>query len=363
MKVLLCGGGTIGTVSPLLAIKEEIEKKQSEAEFLWVGTEKGVEKAIIKKEKIEYKSVKTGKLRRYFSWQNFIDPFLLVIGFFQALVVILKFKPDIILTAGSYVCVSVGWAGWMLKRKVFVHQQDIVTGLANKMLAVIATKVTVSFSVSKKDFPQKKTVLIGNPVREKIFVSDVEKAKLHFKLENDLPTVLVMGGSLGAEKINELIFQAVPELINFCQIIHVIGKGNMVEWVNKDQFGENVTRYHDHEYLYDELRLAYAASDLVICRAGLSTLSELAALGKPTVLIPIPNNQQEKNAQYFSKSNSVILLDQNKISGQDIVRTLNGLFSNPVGLEHLAYNMGNVMPKDSTVKYYQLIENELSNKK
>ena len=355
MKIILTGGGTIGSVSPLLAVRSALLAIDKEAQFIWLGTEDGLEEEVIRQKNIAYFGIKCGKIRRYFSWQNFITPFSVLVGIFQSIKIIRDFKPDLILSAGSFVSVPVVIAAWLLRRRIVVHQQDIIPGLANEIVAKFATKVTVSFPESLKDFSATKAVLTGNPVRPEIFIGDAASADNKFGLEPGFPTLLVMGGSQGAERVNELIFSIVPELINFCQIIHVVGKGNMVEWTDRDRFGAVANRYHAMEYAYESLPDIYARAALVVCRAGLSTLTELVALGKPTIVVPIPHHQQEANAEYFNRKNAIIYFDQEKSSAAELRDIIEAMLKNPGSLSRLREYMQKVMPPAANENYVKLV--------
>ena len=355
MRIILTGGGTIGSVSPLLAVRSALLAIDKEAQFIWLGTEDGLEEEVIRQKNIAYFGIKCGKIRRYFSWQNFITPFSVLVGIFQSIKIIRDFKPDLILSAGSFVSVPVVIAAWLLRRRIVVHQQDIIPGLANEIVAKFATKVTVSFPESLKDFSATKAVLTGNPVRPEIFIGDPASADGQLGLEFGLPTLLVMGGSQGAEKVNELIFTIVPELIKFCQIVHVVGKGNMVEWADRDRFGVEAKRYHSIEYVHELLPDIYARAGLVVCRAGLSTLTELAALGKPTIVVPIPHHQQEANAEYFNRKNAIIYFDQEKSSAAELRDIIEAMLKNPSSLSRLREYMQKVMPPAANENYVKLV--------
>ena len=193
----------MGSVYPLLAIRAELIEQKICSDFVWVGTKDGVERQILEKEMMPYFSINAGKWRRYFSGKNFFDWFNVLIGFFQSLKIIIKTKPDLILTAGSFVGVPVVLAGWLLRRKIIVHQQDLKAGFANRLMAPFASKITVSFDYSLKFFPARKTVLTGNPVRRQVIGGQKQRAKEFFGLEDNLATLLVMGGSQGAAEINK----------------------------------------------------------------------------------------------------------------------------------------------------------------
>jgi len=349
MKILLTGGGTLGAVSPLLAIRDELQKRVSGTRFIWIGTEQGLEKEIIEREGINYYAISSGKLRRYFSWQNFLDPFRIIRGVFQAYKIIKEFDPEIILSAGGFVGVPVVIASWLQARKSIIHQQDLQAGLANLLVARFATIVTVSFKESLADFPKGKTALLGNPVREMILSGNREKAKEKFGFNDNLPVLLVMGGSLGAESINQLMEKSFSELTQFCQIIHVSGKEYKPLEITQNNY-KVIPFLH-----YEELADAYALAEIIVCRAGLSTISELSAIGKPIVLIPIPNNQQVKNADYLVKAKAAMALDQNKTKPAEFVRLVRELIDNEAERKDLAENIRKIMPSNPREMYGELI--------
>ncbi len=348
MKVFLVGGGTGGSVAPLLAIAEEIKKKKPEAEFIFIGTKKGQpEKEMIKDYNFHFKQIFSGKLRRYFSWQNFIDPIFILLGFFQSIFLLIKFRPQIIISAGSYVSVPVVLAGWLLKIPSLIHQQDIIPSLSNKILAPFAKKITVTFEKSLNDFPKKKTVLVGNPVREVIFKGDKERARERFDLEKNLPVVFILGGGTGAAFLNNLVWQSLDQLLDFCQIIHLTGKGKLEirNWKSEINY-----RYHLYEFLTEEIADAYAVADLVISRAGMNVLSELAVLGKPAIIIPIPDSHQEANAKYFAGKNAVIVLNQKELTSQKLLNEIRKLIFDEKLKNQLQENIKKIIPFDAKEK-------------
>lgn len=349
MKIILTGGGTIGSVTPLIALAEEIKKRAPDAEFLWIGTKGGPEKKVVESYNIKFMSVPAGKLRRYFFWKNFLDPVLIIAGFLKSLWLIFKFKPKIILSAGGFVAVPVIWAGWILRKPSLIHQEDLRPGLANKLTARFAKIITVTFPESQKYFPR--SVVTGNPVRQEIFTGSREHAAEIFKLEKDLPTLLVLGGGTGALSLNKTVIEAAPRLLEFCQIIHATG-GRFDEktFTISELLKTENSRYHTFDFLVSEFKDAYAAADLVVSRAGMGTLTELAVLGKPTVLIPIPGSHQEDNAYYFKKQNAVVLWDERQLTPENFSAAVSELLNNKVELENLSRNIKGVMPADAQEK-------------
>jgi len=315
IKVILSGGGTGGSVSPLLAIAQEIRKVSPETDFLFIGTKEGIpEKTMIKPfPYIKYQSISSGKLRRYFSLRNLTDLFLILKGFIQSFFVILKFKPQAILSAGAFVSVPLAWAAWILRVPVFTHQQDIRVGLANRLMARVSKKITVSFEKSLKNFPPSKTILTGNPVSPKILTGDREKAIKKFELNPNWPCLLVMGGGTGAQEINKAIEKIIPDLIKFCQIIHLTGPQKKLGKFIHDH-------YHQVEFLNQKsLADVYLCADLVVSRAGLGSLTELSVLKKPAIIIPISDSHQEDNANYFAEQKAIVLLEDKKINPKNLL--------------------------------------------
>lgn len=359
MKFLLSGGGTGGSVTPLIAIREELLAKDQTADFLWVGTKNGVEEKIVKNEKIKYKIISCGKLRRYFSFQNFIDPVRILIGFFQSLWIILVFKPDIILTAGSFVAVPVVWAGWILRIPVLIHQQDVQVGLANKLMAPFATIITVSLKEScdklKKYNRGKKIYFTGNAIRRNI-LSGVNKGSIlkKYNITNDLPIVLVLGGGTGAAALNKIVVQVLPELLQFCQVLHITGSTR--NFIYPDLSHDS--GYHSYVFL-DAIEEVLNIADLVVSRCGAGFYSELAVLGKPTIFIPLPDTHQVENAKYFQFNNAAIMLNENETTEKKLTEILKDSLSNKEFLLNLSVNIKKIMPREGAKRIANLILEEI----
>lgn len=349
MRIILTGGGTMGSVTPLLAVAEELKKREASAEFLWLGTKSGPEKKVVESFGIKFRSVPAGKLRRYFSGWNFLMPFLLAAGFFKSLWLIFKFKPQMILSAGGFVAVPVIWAGWILRVTSLVHQEDLRPGLANKLTARFAKIITVTFSDSLKYFPR--AIVTGNPVRQEIFSGSIDRAAENFNLEKDLPTIFILGGGTGATSLNKIVVAAARELVKFCQVIHMTG-GRVDESLRAgiENIKRETARYHSVEFLGKDLPDVFTVADLMISRAGMATLTELAVLGKPTVLIPISGSHQEDNAYYFKKQNAVVLWDERNLTPENFSAAVRELLNNKVELESLSRNIGETMSADAAQK-------------
>jgi len=357
-KIILTGGGTGGSVSPLLAIAEELSNlaanKESKFEFLWIGTRKGIEREMVRKAGIKFMVIYSGKLRRYFSLKNFIDPFLIIIGFFQVLTILIVWRPNLVMSAGSFVSVPVAWAAWILRIPILIHQQDVCPGLANKLVAPLANIITVTFRESLKNYG-KKAVWTGNPVQLSIMNYELSIKEIFnkFNLKNNLPVVLVVGGVTGAVAVNKLVQGDLGELTKFCQIIHITGKNKKT----KKQKNKK-TNYYSFEFL-DAKKMAEVLqiTDVVVSRCGLGFLTELSYLGKPAILIPIPDTHQEYNAQIFKAKEAAIVLDQNKLTSKELASTIKRLLDDNVLRSKLRNNIKAVIKRGANEKIANIIKN------
>ena len=336
MKILLTGGGTGGHLIPLLGVVSELRK---------ICLEKGIEKPkfllitpasdfnqSISEAGIQIKTIKAGKLRRYFSWENFRDILKIPVGIIQSLYYIYKFKPDIVFSKGGFASVPPVIASWVLKIPIITHESDIVPGLANRIIARFASKILISFSAAEKYFDKSKVILTGNPIRSDIEKGSRENALEFFKLSPDLPTVLIFGGSQGAQKINEMVLEILPNLIEKCQIIHQCGDKNYKEIKNKisELNLKYPERYRVYPFIKKEMKDAFALADIVISRAGANSLAEIVALQKPNILIPLStsaNNHQPENAKFFAEKNASLIIDETVSNSQDLADAILKLLS------------------------------------
>ncbi|PLX27988.1 undecaprenyldiphospho-muramoylpentapeptide beta-N-acetylglucosaminyltransferase [Candidatus Parcubacteria bacterium] len=347
-KIIFSAGGTAGPVSPLLSVAETLKLDSNyDFEFLFVGVKGGVEKHMIERDGLKYQAISGGKLRRYFSFNNFIDPFLIVAGFFQSIAIILKFKPDLVMSAGSFASVPIIWAAWLFRVPVFVHQQDYRPGLANKLMSPLATTITVSFEKSLDDYG-KKAIWTGNPFRQ-----DYKKMKISrreaiskFGLRTEKPIVVVMGGGTGAQAINDLVLEAMPKLKKYCQVIHITGTGKNDK--KNDDLMENLAEYKYFEFLdiFGVIKV-YSVADLIVSRCGMNSLTEISQLGLNAILIPMPDSHQEENAKIFSEANAATVLHQKNLDAQKFTEIVkNKLFDGEL-IEVHTRNIQNILKDDA----------------
>jgi len=315
-KIMFCGGGTLGPVTPLLAVIEAWRKKDTSTEFVFVGTPHGPERELMAKEQIEFHCLPEAKLVRYPSLEWFFLPFRLLAALYAAWFLLKKEKPALIVSAGGYTSVPLIIIGWFLRIPSLIHQQDVQALLSNKLSAPFAVVVTVAWERLLKDFSKAK--LVGNPVRQAFLSANKDEAKKHFGLVESKPTVLVLGGGTGSLWLNENIGAITDDLLVSANLIHLTGKGKMVE-------KKTVDGYKAFELLTDEMPLAFAAADLVVCRAGMATITELAATKKAAIVIPLPNSPQEDNAREIASA--TVVLNQVKTSATDLQKEIIRLLS------------------------------------
>ena len=248
MKVLFAGGGTMGSVSPLIGIYEELKQKDPSLEVLWLGTKTGPEKGFLANYQIPFKPIISGKLRQYFSLANIFTPFLVILGILQSLFILRKFKPAVVLTAGSFIAVPVFYAAWLQGIPRFVHQQDLEIGLANKIMAKKATAITVTFGDSLKNFNFRKTFHISNPVRGEIFSGTRQRALEFFKLDPNLKTILILGGGTGAQIINQMVLETIGKLTENFQVVHLTGQGKGISQFFGDFYDHQTNKRIEERY-------------------------------------------------------------------------------------------------------------------
>lgn len=348
MRVLLVGGGTGGSVAPLLAVASTINSRFPSTQFLFLGSVKGPEQVLAESAGIRFAAISSGKLRRYFSIQNLFDIFRLVAGIFQAGRILRTFRPDVVVSAGSYLAVPVIWSAWWRRIPIHIHQQDIIPGLANRSTAICASTITVAFEKSLGDFSKAKTAWIGNPVRPELFSGQPQRARERFELRDDLPVILAFGGGTGALHLNQLVAEAGLRLLDSYQIIHITGG-------RQDAFQLKHPNYHAVEFLTEAMADAYAVADVVVCRAGLSTLSEIAALGKPAVIIPLPESHQEVNAELFKENGAAIVLSERGLTHEKLSAELKNLANDSKRRQRLSTQIKSLSRLDANARLAEAV--------
>ncbi len=299
-------------------------------------------------------------MRRYFSLANLTDIFKIPIGFIQCLWYVFWFMPDLIFSKGGYGSIPIIIVGWIYRIPIIIHESDSVPGLANKTASKFAKKIIISFKNAKKYFPDKKTILMGNPVRKELLKGIKQQGIEMFKLNPEKSTILVIGGSQGAQKINQIILNTLPRLLEKSQIIHICGNKNFKtikqdseKILDKSQVLKKQL-YHVYPFLeHYKLKHAYAASNLIISRAGAGSIFEISAIGKPSILIPLSSsaaNHQNENAQVLTRLNAAIMLKENNLTMNMFLTTVFNLIENNQKAEQMGKNAKKFYDPDTNEK-------------
>lgn len=307
--IVFTGGGSAGHVTPNVALIDKcLNEKWSVA---YIGSRSGLERELIKRIDIPFFSICTGKLRRYFSWYNFIDPFKSLFGVLQALFVLLKIRPCVVFSKGGFVAVPVVVAAWVLRIPVILHESDLTPGLANKLCFPFARTICVTFAESKKYLPAKNVVVTGAPIREDLLQGDSAKGRAFCGFQGEKKVLLIFGGGLGALKINLLVRELLPKLLPHFNVAHLCGNGKVDTAIN-------FPGYKQFEFLHDELADILALADLVVSRAGSNAIFELLTLQKPHLLIPLSKaasrGDQIINAEHFAKEGLSRVLSEEELT-------------------------------------------------
>ena len=348
-RIILTGGGTAGHVTPNIALLPRL--KELGYDIQYIGSYTGIEKELIEPFGIPYHGISSGKLRRYFSVQNFTDPFRVLKGFREAHKLIRQLKPDVIFSKGGFVSVPVVLAGKRCKVPVIIHESDMTPGLANKIAIPSAAKVCCNFPETLKSLPEGKAVLTGSPIRQELLSGNKIAAMDMCHFTSDKPVILVIGGSLGAVAVNNAVREALPELLKDFQIIHFCGKGKM------DESLKDVEGYCQFEYIKNELRNLFALADIVISRAGANAICELLALHKPNLLIPLSANasrgDQILNARSFERQGFSLVLEEEQLTKETLLAAVKNLYENRTTFINSMKNSGQ---QDSIGTIIKLIE-------
>lgn len=341
-RILFTGGGTGGHVYPALAVIDKL--KNENIDIIWLGSSRGMEKRIIDKAGIPFYSIPCGKLRRYFSFRNFTDTFKIIGGFFSSLVLLIRLKPVLIFSKGGFVTVPPVLAAFFLRIPVYTHDSDIGPGLATRINSYTARRILVSSEKSQKYFPSSlkdKIHVTGNPVRADLIGGSSSRGREIIGSDTNKPVLLVMGGSLGAEQLNNLVLENLDHLTKKYFIVHQTGEMNYRSTQHKNYFSV--------PYFNDELSHILASADLVVSRAGASAVWEFAAVALPSLLIPLESGsrgEQVKNAEVFSDIGTSIVLRGN-ISSKTFIDSIENILDNKEVLTKMNEAAGRISLIDS----------------
>ncbi|MDQ0244191.1 UDP-N-acetylglucosamine--N-acetylmuramyl-(pentapeptide) pyrophosphoryl-undecaprenol N-acetylglucosamine transferase [Bacillus fengqiuensis] len=358
MKVLVSGGGTGGHIYPALALINEIKKYHREVEFLYVGTEKGLESTIVKRADIPFRSVEISGFKRKLSMDNVRT----VINFLKAVQMskqyIRDFKPDVVIGTGGYVCGPVVYAAHKMKIPTIIHEQNSVPGLTNKFLSKYVDKVAICFEQAAAYFPEEKVVLTGNPRASEVLNQDGSRGKESVGLTKGKKAVLIVGGSRGAKPINEAFLEILEKVggkdYEFLYITGDVHYDKVLEEVRKVGNPENVII----KPFVHNMPEVLAGVDLIVARAGATTLAEITALGLPSILIPSPyvtNNHQEKNARALSDKDAAILCLEQELNGEELLHNIDRILTNSQLLQEMKQASKRLGISDAANRLYKVM--------
>lgn len=322
-KIVLTGGGTTGHVSVNLALIPRL--LQDGWEIYYIASENGIERELVKDLDLTYIPISTGKLRRYLSFENVKDVFRVIKGIFQSIHRIRKIKPDICFSKGGFVSVPVVIGSFFNRVPVICHESDLTPGLANKLSQPFSKMVMVTFPDTVKYIKNDKGYYIGPVIRDDLKNGNKNRAKEFFGIKNDRPTILVMGGSLGAQGLNNSIVNNLDLLLRKYNVIHGVGKGNLREDINKEG-------YYQIEYIREELKDVLDLADVVVSRSGSNAIFEFLYYKIPMLLIPLPmtasRGDQIENAQSFEENGYGKMIQQEDLNEKNLLETIDYLYEN-----------------------------------
>ena len=335
MKIAFTGGGTLGHVLPCLTIAHSLDKN---IDVFYLSSKKQNEVDKIKESMRVYK-ISSGKLRRYFSLNNFFDIFKILIGFIQSFFILLKEKPDLLFSKGGYVSVPVVLASYILKIKIITHESDITMGLANKINSKFAKYVLHGFAIKEDE----KNLYSGNPIREDLYKIDREKT--------DRLNILVLGGSLGSLSLNNMIYKTLDNILPYANVYHQAGPYG--------DFSIKKDNYEQVEFISDEYNKRLNEADLVISRSGANAISEFIYLQKAVILVPLKQNasrgEQILNAEYLVKNNAAILC----LNEEEILNKVCTILENRSIIDEMEKNMASLNKIDAKKFIIDLINKEI----
>lgn len=361
MRVVISAGGTGGHIYPALAIINKIKKEEPNSEFLYIGTHNRMEKDLIPSMNIPYEPIEITGFIRKITLENFKTLTRFIKARKRCLELIKEFNPDIVIGAGGYVTAPVIWAAKKLGHKTFIHEQNSVVGLSNKYLTKYVDKVGVSFEVTLTEFPKEKVLLTGNPCSEKALATPMAK-KSDFGLSDDKKLVLIVMGSLGSQSINEKMIEYMYGFRNKNYEILFITGENHYEKVKSKRFPENIKVVP----FIKDLPSIMKKTDLMVSRAGASTMSEIMALGIPTIFIPSPyvtNNHQYKNAKDLVDKEAALMIEEKDLNKTNFIKMIDDTLLDEKKYKKLKENVSNLGIKDSSTRIYNTLKEMILNDK
>lgn len=344
MKIVFTGGGSGGHIFPIVAIARELRRMypKKDLEFYYIGLKDEFGLIMLRQEDFIIKTIVSGKMRRYASYQNVIDVlFKIPFGFLQSIFLLIQIRPQLIFSKGGSGSISVTQAARLLRIPVFLHESDIVPGLSNRFTSRWAKKIFTSFPKTEY-FDPVKTMLVGNPIRKELLDGDTKTAGELFDLTFQKPIILFLEGSQGAEAMNDFVLSILNDFLKKFELIHICGRNNIAQVQAESQVvvDKDLEKYYHVVGFLDEEKMknAYKVADFVISRSGSGSIFEIAALGKPSILVPLPlaaANHQAKNAYAYSQTGAAVVVEQDNLTRNFFLDIIHNIFLHPDKLKKM----------------------------
>lgn len=320
MKFAIVAGGTGGHIYPGLAIAQAIKERDPAAKIIFIGSSEGLEKNIIEQAGFDIRLIRSRGLLRKISYKAISAPFVSLIGFFQAISLLYSYRPDYLLSTGGYASLPAAIAAWILRIPIVLQEQNTLPGAVNRFVARLAKKCFLSFEETKKYIAGE---CVGNPVRQEIIKAERGPARQKYAPNNE-KLILVIGGSQGAKRLNEIIIDSLSHLPSGVKIVHIVGQRDF-HWVEVKTQNISRSQYQPLAYLFDMSEIL-AAADLVISRAGATAIAEFLVRGLPMVLVPFPyaaDNHQLLNARAVANAGAAVLIEEKDLDAEKFIALLN----------------------------------------
>lgn len=348
-QILFTGGGTAGHVIVNLALIPHFEEMDWAIDY--IGSEDGIEQELVQGiPSVTYHAISTGKLRRYISLENIKDPFKVMKGIFQAWNIIRKKKVNIVFSKGGFVSVPVVIAARLRRVPTIIHESDLTPGLANKIASKFAKKIVTTFPETTKYLPEAKTEHAGAIIRQELYEGNPERGWFMLNGSSNKPVLLIMGGSIGSQKMNQIIRDHIHTLLEDYQIVHICGKNNVDTSIQ-------LAGYTQFEYVHDELKDLFSITDFVVSRAGANAIYEFLAMRLPMLLIPLSlaasRGDQIDNAKSFQQQGFADVLFEEELNGERFLEATDQLASNAPVIQERMQHQTSTGAKEKVLHFIQ----------
>lgn len=357
MKIVVSGGGTGGHIYPALALVKTVLSENPDAEVLYIGTERGLESSIVPRNHIPFQTIEITGFKRKLSFENIKTIIRFIKGVNKSKQILQQFKPDIVIGTGGYVCGPVVYAAHQLKIPTIIHEQNSVPGLTNKFLSKFVDRIAISFKEAEEFFPKEKVVLTGNPRATEVLGHDGIKGKQSVGLSLTKKTVLIFGGSRGARPINEAVLSILKDFAKRdYQVLYVTGEVHFESVKDEVKRTGNPDNVIVVPFVHNMPEIL-AGVDLVVSRAGATSIAEFTSIGLPSILIPSPyvtNNHQEKNAMSLQEADAALVILEKELSGEQLLNAIDGIIMDKEKLERMGKNSKRFGIQDASDRLYRL---------